>query len=638
VSDAVMSQARGYAIQESMKATFNDLNSFSDLIVSMRFKNPDTVWKKAANIAMEGVLPFRRTPANIVARFAEYSPAGVVKGIADIATKVQKGKMSAATAIDEIAAGLTGTGAMVLGYFFAKGIGPVKLVGKQDDEDEKRQGHQAYALEITADGETYSYKIDWAAPANLPLFVGANICQALEEKGADNSVSALSKVLNMTKDAFEPMLALSCLSSLNDLFESARYAQEGEVLYSIAADVATSYFTQGIPALLRQGYQASQKDKMTTFANDPDPMAREAQGVVGQIPIIAKNVQTEKRNAWGETERTESAAERIASAFFNPGTLKKIDNSEIETEIKRLNDAQERSVTPPDIPKKVSYTDRNGETHKDRRLTEEEYQTLAQTQGQTAKRIAENLIKSKAYQNLTDAQKAYAIQAAYDYAQEMGKRAALPDYYSTAPSWISGTQETDTAAFIARGAYQQLDSVVSQTVENLGQGWAVSDAAKQDLDRLWNSYKGVNKAVQGQIMEQAEGDTKLYLEARKGGVDASEWMQAMGKLEKVQPIKGSTGVKQWQNYSAIANAGLDNAATDAMMRAYMDESTERKYNYVRNKLGYSAKDYAAMYAGYTSGKKAEEVRAQWRQTYGLSEQEAKDLYKLFNGTWKPWED
>jgi hypothetical protein len=180
--------------------------------------------------------------------------------------------------------------------------------------------------------------------------------------------------------------------------------------------------------------------------------------------------------------------------------------------------------------------------------------------------------------------------------------------------------------------------VISHTVENLGQGWAVSDTAKQDLDSLWKSYKGVNKAVQGQIMEQAEGDTKLYLEARKGGVDASEWMQAMGKLEKVQPIKGAAGVKKWQDYNAIANAGLDSAATDAMMRAYMDESTERKYNYVRNKLGYSAKDYAAMYAGYTSGKKAEEVRSQWVKTYGISEQEAKDLYKLFNGTWKPWED
>lgn len=641
VSESEMVQARGYAIQEAMKATFNDLNSFSDLIVGLRFRNPDSAWKKAANIAMEGVLPFRRTPANIVARFAEYSPAGVVKGIVDMATNVRKGKLSAATAIDEISAGLTGTGIMALGYFLSKGIGPVKLVGKLDDEDEKRQGHQAYALEITLDGEVYSYKIDWAAPANLPLFVGANICKALEERGADSGVSGLSSVLNMTKDAFEPMLALSCMSSLNDLFESARYAQEGEVLYSIAADAATSYLTQGIPALARQGYQASQKDKMTTFANDPDPMTREGQKLLAQIPFAAENVQTEKRNAWGETERTESAAERIANAFINPGTLRRIDNGAVETEIHRLNEVQEKNVTPPDIPKKISYKDKNGTYHEGQRLTEEQYQKLAQTQGQTAKRIVENLVNSKAYQSLTDAQKAYTIQAAYDYAQEMGKRAALPDYYSTAPSWISGTKENDTNAFIARGAYRQLDSVVSQTVENLGQGWAVSDAAKQDLDSLWNSYKGVNKAVQGKIMEQAEGDTKLYLEARKGGADASEWMQAMGKLEKVQPIKGAAGVKQWQNCIAIANAGLDNAATDAMMRAYMDESAERKYNWARNKMGYSAKDYASMYAifGRESGEgKAERVRKQWIENYGLTEQEAKDFYKLLGGTWKPWEE
>jgi hypothetical protein len=310
-------------------------------------------------------------------------------------------------------------------------------------------------------------------------------------------------------------------------------------------------------------------------------------------------------------------------------------------EIERLNAANDVagiSATPPQPKRKITYTDKAGAKHDGYALTEEEYQKLAQTQGQTAKRIVENLIKSKAYQNLTDAQKAYAIQAAYDYAQEMGKREALPDYYSEAAGWINGIKETDTNAFIARGNYQQLDSVVSKTMEDIGNGWKVSEAAKGDLETVWQSYKGANRAVQQEVMELATGDTKLYLEARKGGVDASEWMQAMGKLEKVQPLKGAAGVKKWQDYNAIANAGLDSTATDAMMRAYMDETAERKYNWIRNKLGYSAKDYATMYAGYTSGKKAEEVRSQWVKTYGISEQEAKDLYKLFNGTWKPWED
>ena len=50
-----------------------------------------------------------------------------------------------------ITAGLTGTGVMMLGYMMAAGMNGIKLTGSGADEDEKRQGHQDYALEFSAD-------------------------------------------------------------------------------------------------------------------------------------------------------------------------------------------------------------------------------------------------------------------------------------------------------------------------------------------------------------------------------------------------------------------------------------------------------------------------------------------------------
>ena len=81
VSDTILDEGRAYAIDEAMKATFNDCNGFSDLFATtLRYKG-DSPYGKAANLLGEGIMPFRRTPANIVVRFTEYSPVGLVKGL-----------------------------------------------------------------------------------------------------------------------------------------------------------------------------------------------------------------------------------------------------------------------------------------------------------------------------------------------------------------------------------------------------------------------------------------------------------------------------------------------------------------------------------------------------------------------------
>ena len=652
ISDAVMAEARGYAINEAMKATFNDCNAFSDAISSIGRKQTDNPWSKAINYAAESVLPFRRTPANILVRFTEYSPIGILKGAWDMADKVSSGKLSAASAVDQLASGLAGSGALMLGYFMAKGIGGIKLTGGGTDEDEKRQGHQNYAIEFSIDGKEYSYTIDWAAPANLPLFVGANLYNAMEGNGADTSISALSRIWQASKVTFEPMLQLSCLSSLNDLVEGIRYAPEGEALYSIAADIATGYLTQGIPALARQAYQASKANKQTTFANDPDPTIRELQKVGAQIPFLADKYQTDKRNAWGETETTENGTIRAINAFLNPGTLKAIDNSAIEQEITRLNDAQTVNVTPPTVEKKISYTDRNGEEHKNQRLTEEQYQSYAQTQGQTAKRILDQLVQAQGYRNMTDAEKANAIKAVYEYAAEKGKQAALgKDYYSTADAWISGTKESDLNAFMLQGSKKVLNSVVDNVVTNLAQNWEVSKAAKDDLEASWQTFDKMSKSNQDKLLEAVTGDTARYLLARRDNVSTKSWMAVTDNIADLKPEKGEGEVSAYQKYEAITKTkNVSTSEVDALMRAYMPDydpangktqQTEIKYDYMRQEMQLSpAKAIVAMrvYQAVEStnteeikkqGYKDKEAayKAQWQKA-GFTPEQATVLYNL----------
>lgn len=584
VSDTVLNEARRYAIDEAMKATFNDSNAFSDAITSVRFKDPNTAWKKAFNVAGEGLLPFRRTPANIVVRFAEYSPAGIAKGMWDMATHVRNGDMSAATAIDQITAGLTGTGVMMLGYMMAAGMNGIKLTGSGADEDEKRQGHQDYALEFSIGGQEYSYKIDWAAPANMPLFVGANIYNAMQNAGADSGVSAFTSIVRGLGTAFEPMLALSCMSSLNDLVEGVRYAGEGEALYTIATDIATGYFTQGIPALLRQGHQAAHEYKQSTFANSDDPTIRDIQKTAANIPVVGAAFQTDKVNAWGEKEHQGNAAIRAFNAFINPGTGKKIDNSALEQEITRLNEAIPESVTPDTADKVISYTDENGETQKNVRLTEEQYQTFAQTQGQTARDILEDVIDTNAYNAMTDEQKANVFRTVYSYAREAGRAAALPDYDGM-EDWVKDLTPENAVDTIIQKA---VDSSITGASSDITDDWKRGNDTAQSveaLDQAYKNYQALGPIGRKDFYKDASGRVKYFIDAKNAGMKTGTFADMYKKYQDIDG-KDLSGAQKAQEWSNAMEKAVDNGLMTEKQKDILKKNMVFRYSGVYETLKY----------------------------------------------------
>ena len=564
VSDTILDEGRAYAIDEAMKATFNDCNGFSDLFATtLRYKG-DSPYGKAANLLAEGIMPFRRTPANIVVRFTEYSPVGLVKGLVNTARSIAGGKVTASTAIDQLSAGLTGTAAMALGGLLASGIGGIRLTGSDVDDDEKRRGHQTYALEFSIGGKDYSYKIDWAAPANLPLFVGANIYNLIHSRGEDASVSKFTAFLRGMGTMLEPMLSLSCLSSLNDVIQSGRYAEDGGILLAVLSNMATSYFTQGIPSLARQASQLFQENKQTTFANSTDPTIRDIQKKVANIPFLGNRYKTDKVNAWGEKEKNgigEGAANwmtRAFDAFVNPGTLKKIDNGAVETEIERLNGAQEENVSPPEASKTVSYTDKNGEAHKNQRLTEEEYQKLATTQGQTADRIVSQMIGSKEYAAMTDQQKAQAVKFAYEYAKAKGLSETFPDYGGM-DGWKRGIDGKEAEAIFRKIVTSEF-SKAFDTME------------EEKLDKAYGLYQSLPFSQRENFKRSSSGAAKYYITAKEKGVSDKMFTSLYGTYKKLDGDKSMTDQQKAQEWSrTLAKAYEDGKITKAAHDALKEE-------------------------------------------------------------------
>lgn len=553
VGTDVLNEGRAYAIKEAMKATFNDCNQFSDMIASMGYKDPDTASKKIANAMLQGIMPFRRTPANIAVRFKEYSPVEVLNGLGTAARSIVKGDVSAASALDQIASGLTGTAAMAFGWMLANGIGGWKLTGSGTDEDEKRQGHQDYALEFSVDGQEYSYKIDWAAPANMPLFVGANICQMLKDRGGETDMSVFTSILHGMYNSFEPMLALSCLSSVNDFAEGLRYARDGEELYTAVANLATSYFTQGIPALARQAYQATQEHKQTTFANDADPTIRDLQKTAANIPFVGAAFQTDKVNAWGEKENQGNWIERTFNAFLNPGTIKAIDSSAVEQEINRLKDAQPDSVTPDTAAKTLSYTDRQGNVHKNVRLTEEQYQTLARIQGETAKNILGEVTGTDAYKAMTDQQKADLFRQVYGYAREAGRTAAIEDYDGM-EDWMKDiTPENAVQTFISKSVEDSMNGAFSDIVDDWNRGTDTAQSLKA-LDQAYRNYQAMDADAHNAFYEDASGRVRYFLDAKKEGMDTKTFTDLYRQYRDIDAKKLSTTDKAQEWAHALEKA------------------------------------------------------------------------------------
>lgn len=543
VKDAVLNEARSYAIQEAMKATFNDCNAFSDYMSSIG-RNPvhkDNPAAKVMNVVGEAVLPFRRTPANIVVRFEEYSPLGLINTAVKAAKHIRNGDVSAASVIDSLASSVTGSGAMVLGFLLAKGIGGFKITGSLDDEDELRQGHQEYAVEFSLGGQEYSYKIDWAAPANLPLFVGANLYNLLADASEENAdVSKLTSFLYSTGTMFEPMLSLSCLSSLSDLFETGKY-NEGNPLYAVAAQAATSYLTQGIPSLAKQTVQAFQKNKQTTFANSEDPLLRDLERTAAATGIVP-TLKTDAIDAWGRVDNQGIGIVRALNAFLNPGTLKQIDNSALEQEVSRLNDSQPDSVSPPDTPKSISYTNAAGEKISNHRLTEEEYSTLAAVQGQTAKKILDEVLESDTYAAMTDQQKASVFRYVYDYAREKGRTAAL-DGYEGMSGWMQGLDGKEAAGILDKAITNAFTDAFEQLEKDPG-------ATAAALDQAYGLISG-NVGKTNSIAKTAAGRVKYFIEAKRSGIDAETFTGMYQKFRQIDSnpaLSTSEKAEEWAHH------------------------------------------------------------------------------------------
>lgn len=656
VSSDVMAKARQYAIDNAYINTFNDSNDFSDAVASLgKLKNSNSRTMRAFGTAVDAVLPFRRTPANILVRFKEYSPVE----IATTAIKAFKHNATAAEICNSLATGLTGTAAMGMGFALAKGMHTksgdgIRLVSTATDE-EKLQGSKDYSIEVTIGGKTTSYSVEWAVPVNMPFFVGANIYSSAnvpeEEKG--DWADGVIRFIGASQNTLDPMLSLSCLSGLNDLIQDTKYAADNKEVYKILSTMATSYLSQGIPSLFRQAVTASHANKQTTFANDERSEVRGWERVASNVPALgeAMGLKADKIDEWGNTVSAGSAGERVFNAFLNPSTVSRVDKSDpTVNEINRLSKTEfGEGVVPEVAPKTLTYMDSSGETRKDVRLTKEQWTDYATTRGQTSKKVLDKLIASKDYQNLTDSGKQAAIKLVYEYADKTGAIKAMKDHDGYPESWMEeAAQSKDPGAYIVGKVSNSAMTNALKTMTNAWDHGSERPAQQKALEESYDSFTKQSETIRKAIMDSAEGATKKYLEGRQSGLSSQKTLSALKSVQSV-PAK-NRGKIGYQLQAISGTKGLSEKDMDIAMKLYMPDYdpsekspdvSELRYEYIRKDMGYSAKDYAAFRYAYNvadseygndnnSVSKKEFYAAMENQ--GYSKKEADDIYTILWGT------
>lgn len=394
----LLEEARDYAIQQAKIATFHEENEFASYLskISREAQQSKTsLGKRAFGYGIEALVPFKKTPVNILKQgVVAYNPLQVVHALYDA---IQNGD-NPSKAIDELARGLTGSGIMALGYALASS-GILRPSNSEDDDLDKLSGEQEYSINL---GD-HSYTVDWAAPAALPLFVGAELYKAFEDREDFDFWSAVSSVS-------DPVIEMSMLQGLKNSLESVASFTTGKNTFGDAAiNTAYNYASQGLPTLMGQVARSVDDTRRSTYTGEQgtmDTLIRNARKAANKIPGLSM-LNEPYVNAWGETQENTggNVLGRLAYNMLSPGYYSNTAKSETEQELYRLNDLMksgsiENSKIIPGIADK---------SYDGQKLSPSEYTEFSRIKGQTLQTLYKEAMNNPKYENLSDESKAELI-------------------------------------------------------------------------------------------------------------------------------------------------------------------------------------------------------------------------------------
>lgn len=449
-ADKITSEMIAQATQDAMRATYKDDNAWTQLFSSIH---------KLGGVG-EVVMPFTKTPANMVARSLDYSPAGLAKGVKDFYTKGG----NPAEYIDEIAKGLTGSAGMALGAaLYKSGV----LTGAESENANKRafdtqNGFLPFAIHVP--GTNVYYRISDFQPSMMSVITGAAWAQAASgdetpEQAAKGAVVAFTNTLADNSN----------LSNIGDLF--GNYDGLGGGLWDAALGLPQSM----VPSLSN----AVAKSTDTTVRNPydaTDPLQSQKNQIMAKIPGLSKKLPA-AYDTWGNEKQRDNAA---FEQFLDPAAFTNQTASSRDKEIQRLYEATgDIGVYPPSV--------KNGTDVDGLKLDNTQTSTYQRTAGQLNRQIVDEVMRTDEYRQADDATRVKMLKSAYEIGREAGKEAANPDYMSENSDYLAYKEDGIRDALLTSSVGAVLDKARDEKREATGN----ADANLNKVER-WNAIPSLD--------------------------------------------------------------------------------------------------------------------------------------------------
>lgn len=591
VPQEVVNELQDYAVNQAQKATFRDLNSFSRLM--KKLPNKDNFW----GIVMQGILPFRSTPANVAVRSVEYSPLGIAQGIQQLVRYALDKRAdrplsySKSQIIESFSQGIVGTALFGAGFVLANaGI----IHGAADDDDE-RKGIQSYSITIGDKNIT----LDWLSPSIVPLMMGA----MASDMSADGAYT-FDALVTSAGTMLQPMFEMSMLSGVSDLLDSFRYADSSNdvtgIVWGLFCEPFMNYLSQGIPTLLSQTTQTIGDESTYTYTGDlptgfQKKLTKSVWKMLRKTPLslVFDDRQAEFVDEYGRTQDKGNVVERFFNSFLNPAYVSDVMETDLDTELERL----EESTGTNAAPTRRGYTITvNGER---KRLTKDQYDRYSREYGTQAAEMMGALLASKQYDEMTDEERVGAFEKIGQLADKYGKISAGVGY--TVKGGDSDKALFDLVdsgipvaeAYAARLYRDQLnrDPILDATTrQERFSAWVSGQSSwgQKQKDAVLDAY--------GTFFTQTPANTEKY-EAAAKIVGADKAMQVSDAVRALQPEQKTDAKYEY-----------DREKDGTASKTYSSVRTVQRIELIAKQSGVSDKDKYALMELYTTDWRCEEFR------------------------------
>lgn len=528
-----LDRGRAYAIKEAQEATFRDDNVVSKA-VSKIGRNPIT----------EGIIPFRKTPANVAVRAVEYSPLGIAETIyKGIQTK--SGNANANDVINSLSKNVVGSTLAFAGYALAK-AGFAR--GSEDDDDldsfQKMQGKQDYAVKI---GDKW-ISLSQLAPNSVPLYMGVMLYEALD--GGGLTWESAYKILGCLND---PLMDMSMLSGVNDaLSDVITYGDDGTMVWKVLGNAMMSYLTQGINnSLVGQAEQAWEENRQTVYSDKDSVLPSNVQyklgKAMGKIPGVDYH-QQDYVDAWGRTQSNGSAGKRIFDAFINPFYSGTDTTTKVDTELERLYKAGKNVDGFPNVlPQKAS---RSTEYVKGTSMTPDEYKQYSIDRGQKSLELVSDFMESDEYKIMSDIQRAGVISDLYSLAADRALKSVKTS------NGIAYTGKLDDVAKLKDvPEYYASKEILSGAKDNTKENFDAIDQVLKNFGHLKDDTQTALRDTSGLYV-----DKLLY--AKDKGIKSKDWFDIYAAIKdyKKQTDSGSDSTAAIAVGSAVKGTDAEKLA------------------------------------------------------------------------------